>query len=358
MATRPSKPAVTAVPVRETPFKWGDFAQLMDAMCFNGKITEMRQPEKGVEFGRLELNESAGEGNIEYLRSDSMRIIVFDCTFHQPYTFYVVDDGWVRFNFSLRAAVDMAFGGYSRVNVLEPSCRFISVPPDELTVENVIPGAWLRWVTVCCRPEMLGRLADVRTDDLPLRDTGSSTDVDGFAYRPFRFTPALKSAASDIISMRPRGGLRSAYVAVKAQELLVLGLDGMLNGHPAEMLSQQVKLAERDIEALNVARAILDSDLANPPTVADLALRVGLNRNKLFYGFKSLFGVSISEHLQERRIARGHALLVDTDMPISEIAMEIGFRHQCNFSTAFRARHRMTPSQLRARRTERPAKPR
>lgn len=332
------------------PFKWGDFAQFVDTMAFESEVTDLHQPATGTEFGSIDLLEAAGEGSISYLCSDALRVLIFDCAFRDEHTFNVIDDGWIRLNFSLSISVDMAFSGRRRENVISPSWRLVSMPPDEVTVESIAPDLQLRWVTVCCRPDLLGRLADTSPENLPLGENYDTLHAGDFAYRPFQFTPSLKSATVEIIASRPHGNLRASYVAVKAQELLVLGLDCMLNGQSAETLSHRVKLSERDIGGLNAARAILGQELANPPTVANLALRVGLNRNKLFYGFKSLFGVSISEHLQQQRIAKGYELLLDTDSPISEIAAQIGFRHQCNFSTAFRARHGMTPSQLRTQR--------
>ncbi|MEI9995612.1 MAG: AraC family transcriptional regulator [Rhizomicrobium sp.] len=330
-------------------FKWGDFAQFVGAVTLESEAAELRQSVSGTEFGRIDLSEADGKGSIEYLCSDSLRVIVFDCAFRGEHTFHVIDDGWIRLNFSLSISVDMAFGKRSSIPVLSPSWRFVSVPSDELTVESVAPGAALKWVTVCCRPETLGELADMVPDDLPLRESEHLPDADGFAYRPFKFTPALREATAEMINQRPQGGLRASYVASKAQELLILSLDYMFNQQSPDALSQHIRLNARDITALQMAREILDENLAHPPTVANLSQMVGLNRNKLFYGFKSLFGVSISEHLQEMRIVTGHRLLTTTDEPISEIAAAIGFRHQCNFSTAFRAHYGMTPSRLRAR---------
>jgi len=36
-----------------------------------------------------------------------------------------------------------------------------------------------------------------------------------------------------------------------------------------------------------------------------------------------------------------------SDAPISDIAADVGFRHQCNFSTAFKARYGVSPIVLR-----------
>lgn len=337
-----------AAPPAGKPFRWGNFAQFVETATFDSEAVESHHVVAGAEFGRIDLSEASGEGTIEYFCNSSLRVLVFDCTFRDERTFHVIDDGWIRLNFSLSIAVDMAFCGRSNVSVRSPSWRLVSVPPEELTVEHVAPGTSLKWVTVCCRPEMLGSLADVLPDDLPLCKAEHTQDADSFAYRPFKFTPTLKIATSDVINQRPQGGLRASYVATKAQELLILGLDYMLNQQTSDVLLQQVRLSERDIAALHMARTIVAENFAHPPTIADLGLNVGLNRNKLSFGFKSLFGVSISEYLQEMRIVNGHHLLTTTDEPISEIAAAVGFQHQCNFSTAFRTHYGITPSRLRA----------
>ncbi len=329
------------------PFRWGKFADFVEAARVVSDDIELWHGATGEEFGRIDLCEQDGEGMVEYYCGPTLRVLVFDCAFREGRTFHVVDDGWIRFNFSLNISVDMAFGGRPSVHALTPSWRFVSVPRDDLTIEIVPPNARLQWVTVCCQPEMLGELAHALPDDLPLR--AAAPTGDGFVYHPYQFTPLLRGTTMDVFDQRPKGGLRASYVAAKAQELLILGLDYMLNQQSVEFLSQQVRLTERDITALHAARAILDEDVAHPPTVQALGLRVGLNRNKLFYGFRSLFGQNISEYLQSRRIEEGYRLLTATDVPISEIAAQIGFRHQCNFSTAFKASFGVAPSAIRAR---------
>lgn len=325
-------------------FQWGTFAELLEAARFEQAGVEVAYGPAGAHLGRIDLNAQGGTGAVEYLYGDSLRAVLFDCTFDQGRVFHVQDAGWIRLNFGLSIAVEMAFGDKLNVRTAEPSWRFIYLPPDAAAVEAVPPGVRLRWVTVCCRRELLADWAGAHLRQLPTEVAHDGRRGDPIVHRDFEFTPLLQDTTAHMLAASVKGRLRVPYLAAKAHELLVLGLDHMLSRQSAR---PPVRLTDRDIGALHAARAILDTNLAQPPTVRELSLKFGMNRNKLFYGFKSLFGLSISQHLHDRRVAEGHRLLTTTNEPLGEIAARVGFQYQCNFSTAFRTRYGYAPSTLR-----------
>lgn len=330
-------------------FHWGDLDDLLASARLGDHGAVVSDEGGGASLSRIRLQPEEGVGEIEYYADDSLRVLIFDCAFREGRTFEVDDEGRIRLNFSLDINIDMAFGGQLNVQEFQPSWRLIRVPQGQMVVEVVPANARLQWVTISCKPERLSQLAGLDADDLPFRISGATAAEDDVIYRPFPLNPALKALTTHLIGgLRPRGGLARAYVARKADELLILALDHLLNDHNIETL--QVRLSERDLEALHAARRMVDDNLAAPPTVKALSQSVGLNRNKLFYGFKSLFGVSVSEYVQECRIDLGHRLLTTSDAPISDIAAAAGFRHQCNFSTAFKARHGLSPLAFRQQR--------
>jgi AraC-like DNA-binding protein len=275
---------------------------------------------------------------------DCLRVVIFDCSFDDRRVFNVVDEGCLRMNFSLSIQVDMAFGDKLRVQATEPSWRFIQIPKEQTAVEVVAAKTRLQWVTVVCRPELLEELTGTNMRELPSICAEELQDPESVIYRCFQFTPILKEATAAIMADRMKGRMRAPYIAAKAQELLVLGLDHMLR---AGSQPPPVRLTDRDVHALHAIRELVDSNLSQMPTVNALSLKVGMNRTKLFYGFKSLFGVSLSQHMQDQRIQEGYRLLTTTDEPVGEIAARVGFRHQCNFSTAFRARYGVSPHDTR-----------
>lgn len=62
-------------------------------------------------------------------------------------------------------------------------------------------------------------------------------------------------------------------------------------------------------------------------------------------------GLSFTNYVTERRLARAHALLIEplrTPAPISAIAFDVGFGDLSYFNRAFRRRYGATPSEIRA----------
>src|SRR6185503_10413543 len=80
---------------------------------------------------------------------------------------------------------------------------------------------------------------------------------------------------------------------------------------------------------------------------AELATRCGCSVrhfNKLFRGY---FGISLRVRQRELKLVKARQLLAETNMRVIEVATAIGFREQGLFSSAFKRRFGMTPSQWR-----------
>lgn len=76
---------------------------------------------------------------------------------------------------------------------------------------------------------------------------------------------------------------------------------------------------------------------------------VGTYREKLTLMFREQTGMTVFAFIREARIARGVALLQQTDIDVQDVALLIGFHNAGNFATAFRERMGMTPSAYRQR---------
>ena len=64
--------------------------------------------------------------------------------------------------------------------------------------------------------------------------------------------------------------------------------------------------------------------------------------------FKQSMGMTATNYIAERRIARAKRMLEETELPISEIALRSGFSSQSHFTTAFRRLAGATPKAFRA----------
>jgi AraC-like DNA-binding protein len=158
-------------------------------------------------------------------------------------------------------------------------------------------------------------------------------------------TREMQRAALSLFNTPFRGRMRTAFARARATELVCWSLKAMVDMKTSD--PPPVKLSDRDIECLLQARELLLSSLKNPPTISVLSRKVGINRNKLSYGFKYLFGECVSEFCQNMRMERAWKLLTEDRLTISQIADEVGYSHPQNFSTAFRQHHGMMPKDVR-----------
>ena len=86
------------------------------------------------------------------------------------------------------------------------------------------------------------------------------------------------------------------------------------------------------------------------PRLADLAALSGLSATHFARAFRSTTGSSPHRYLMAIRMARGRRLLVETNLPIGEIAFRCGFEQAGSFATAFRKATGVTPREWRRER--------
>lgn len=74
--------------------------------------------------------------------------------------------------------------------------------------------------------------------------------------------------------------------------------------------------------------------------------------SKLHAAFKKDIGVSIHSKLKEIRIDAAKKLLIDTNMPISEVAFRIGYENEYYFSASFKKATSLSPTKYRKLKSE------
>lgn len=109
-----------------------------------------------------------------------------------------------------------------------------------------------------------------------------------------------------------------------------------------ETKSGDERLMER---VMNVINKFMSDPEFN---VEMLAREVGLSRVQLHRKLKDITGVSTASFIRNLRMQKAAALLQEGKMNISEIADEVGFDNQANFSTVFKKFYGSSPSEYAA----------
>ena len=86
--------------------------------------------------------------------------------------------------------------------------------------------------------------------------------------------------------------------------------------------------------------------------VEDIARYIGINRSYLANIFKKKTGMSPQQYLMQFKLKKARELLMDTDLPIQNIAMQVGYDNPLTFSKIFKNYYGESPRTYRSRKDE------
>ena len=154
---------------------------------------------------------------------------------------------------------------------------------------------------------------------------------------------ALSVALNDLEVSQMMGNASPMYLEAKVTECLSLFMRETEGKEPVN--AKIVGFSDRD--KIYQARDIICSEYLNPPSLHDLALRVGTNECTLKAGFKEAFRTTVFNYLFDYRMNIAIHYLLDTNQSIGEVAGLVGYEHQAHFCTAFKRKFNVTPSEYR-----------
>lgn len=94
---------------------------------------------------------------------------------------------------------------------------------------------------------------------------------------------------------------------------------------------------------------VIEARIDHPLTLADLAACAGLSRMHFAAQFRLAMSVTPHDYVVCRRIEHARRLLRETNLPLAQIALAVGFQSQAHFTTVFRRQLNETPWRWRRR---------
>jgi transcriptional regulator GlxA family with amidase domain len=95
------------------------------------------------------------------------------------------------------------------------------------------------------------------------------------------------------------------------------------------------------------ARDLADSRYAEPLDLQALARAAHVSPRHFSRSFRQTFGETPHQYLLTRRIERARHLLRTTDMQVAEVCLAVGFNSVGSFTTTFRDRVGVSPTEYR-----------
>jgi len=108
-----------------------------------------------------------------------------------------------------------------------------------------------------------------------------------------------------------------------------------------------VRISNADLKALENAAAYINDHFNCSISVEQLSRITCMGRTKLKLAFKEVYGTSITEYIQQRRLSHAETLLTLTDFTIEQVAAAVGYNNSGRFASMFRKSTGLFPAEYR-----------
>lgn len=150
----------------------------------------------------------------------------------------------------------------------------------------------------------------------------------------------LKQAAN----FKGTGANGQLYFEGKVAEAVSLVIEHTKKGDKAPTPKQ---IYRQDKVNLDAVKSYIDDHFVFDLNARQLSAIACMGQSKLRASFKLAYGSTITEYIQQRRIALAETLLVRTDFPVNQIAEATGYHHAGRFSALFKKITGLSPEEYR-----------
>lgn len=160
-------------------------------------------------------------------------------------------------------------------------------------------------------------------------------------FRIDYYNLAIADSINQLLANEYEGVVEKVFIHAKVSEVLALKI------HQLQEEKKQgtwyTLLKSQEVELVVRARNIHAAELQNPPTISQLAKRLGTNENKLKRNFKQVYNKTLNESLTEERLNYAKLLLAAQELNIQQISLEVGYKNPSHFTRLFKQRFGMLP---------------
>lgn len=153
----------------------------------------------------------------------------------------------------------------------------------------------------------------------------------------------LYGKLNDIYQLAPKKDpMRNLIIHQKFIEFLIL----LFLNQNSNIYSNETEMSDLERKIYSVA-GYIHAHYPEDLSLDFLARHFGISDSYLSHRFKQVTGFSVTDYIQMTRIRNVQALLINTQIPITEVAEPCGFNCFSQFNRVFRKHIGMSPSQYR-----------
>ena len=141
------------------------------------------------------------------------------------------------------------------------------------------------------------------------------------------------------------GGAKSQALHSIIEKLMSVNCPDFDSNH--EKINANSDYLENQVEKIKQVHDYLTQNLSKRITIEELSKTFAMNATTLKTVFKDVYGSSIAAHIKEHRMEKAAELLVHSQMPVNQIAQEVGYESQSKFSLVFKDFFKLSPMEYK-----------
>lgn len=248
-----------------------------------------------------------------------------------------VKTGLIQFHFNVKGNGKFIFnnGNYA-LDLNEEKSLLLYNPQKELPLHlEIFPKSWI--ISALISIKKFHALFSNEAESIPFL---SDENIEKKYYGEEDISPSMAIVLNQIFHYNQNSSVKNLYLKGKGYELLSLYFNR--NEDPnAEQCPFLID--EENVLKIKKAKEIVIANMAEPPSLQELADQVGLNLKKLKVGFKKIYGDSVYSFLFDYKMESARKLLESGSYNVNEVGLQIGYSTSSHFIAAFKKKYGITP---------------
>ncbi len=248
-----------------------------------------------------------------------------------------LDSNFIQFHFCLKGSSKFNFNeGRYLLDIVEEKSLLLYNPQRDLPIHlEVNPNSWL--VTILISIKKFHGLFSQEADYITFL---SDDNKDKKYYKDGMISPSMAIVLNQLINYNLNPTIKNLYFKGKSYELLSLYFN---RTEDANIEQCPFLVDETNVAKIRMAKDIVISRMAEPPSLQELAHEIGLSLKKLKEGFKQIYGDSVYSFLFDYKMEVARKLLESGDHNVNEVGLKVGYSTASHFIAAFKKKYGTTP---------------
>jgi AraC-like DNA-binding protein len=248
-----------------------------------------------------------------------------------------IESNYIQFHFCMKGECKFNFNsGRYALDILEENSLLLYNPQRELPI-NLEINSKSSLITILISIKKFHGLFSPEANYITFL---SDDNKDKKYYKDGKISPSMAIVLNQLINYNLNKSVKNLYFKGKAFELLSLYFN---RSEDADVEQCPFLVDETNVIKIRMAKDIIISRLAEPPTLQELSEEIGLNLKKLKEGFKQIYGDSVFSFLFEYKMEFARKLLESGDYNVSEVGLRVGYSTASHFIAAFKKKYSTTP---------------